>query len=292
MKSELKIKAIENGTVIDHITAGNGMTMMYLGIGNNVVMPDTPQSVYFSKKQAKNSSDVLYFREKLGALALCKPEEGWSSLFAQPENADLLRLLSDVDFRRAMQVIISRRMLTFTLPSLAKAAEIDDAERLGVMLQISGLFARRELMIDESPLVYYELTQGETKLHLLYAVLAFAQELTQPENYGEAVADLGAAPVEAGSGRMAWNGLLPDGTYAGYVQLVPQDDDGDAGDAGLVGVAGNDGFNVVALAGEQTGHLAEDAGNVLYQHTQGIELLSGVQLPFHSRPSFTSAGNW
>ena len=29
---------------------------------------------------------------------------------------------------------------------------------------------------------------------------------------GEAVADLGAAQVEQGSGRMAWNGLLPDGT--------------------------------------------------------------------------------
>ena len=81
-----------------------------------------------------------------------------------------------------MQVIISRRMLTFTLPSLAKAAEIDDAERLGVMLQISGLFARRELQIDEAPLVYYELTQGETKLHLLYAVLAFAQELMTYES--------------------------------------------------------------------------------------------------------------
>lgn len=39
--------------------AGRDLTMMYLGIGNNVVMPDTPQSVYFSKKQAKNSSDVL-----------------------------------------------------------------------------------------------------------------------------------------------------------------------------------------------------------------------------------------
>ena len=27
------------------------------------------------------------------------------------------------------------------------------------------------------PLTFYELTQGESKLHLLYAVLAFAQEL-------------------------------------------------------------------------------------------------------------------
>ena len=130
----------------------------------------------------ENDRDVLYFREKLGALALRKPENGWSSLFNQAENLDILRLLADEDFRRAMQVIISRRMLSFTLPSLAKAAEVTDAERLGVMLEISGLFARRELMIDETPLVYYELTQGETKLYLLYAVLAFAQELRTYES--------------------------------------------------------------------------------------------------------------
>jgi len=74
-------------------------------------------------------------------------------------------------------VIISRRMLNFTLPSLAKAAQVQDAQRLENMLQISGLFAKRELLIDEKPLVFYELTMGETKLYLLYAVLVFAQEL-------------------------------------------------------------------------------------------------------------------
>ena len=130
----------------------------------------------------ENDRDVLYFREKLGAAILRKPEEGWNSLFGKTESLDILRLLADVDFRRAMQVIISRRMLTFTLSSLAKAAGAADAERLGVMLQISCLFTRRELLIDEQPLVYYELTQGETKLHLLYAVLAFAQELMTYES--------------------------------------------------------------------------------------------------------------
>ena len=125
----------------------------------------------------ENDRDVLYFREKLGVLALRKPEDGWSSLFSHTENADLLRLLADEDFRRAMQVIISRRMLNFTLPSLAKMAEVEDAEHLGVMLEASQLFAQRALLIDEVPLTFYELTQGESKLHLLYAVLAFAQEL-------------------------------------------------------------------------------------------------------------------
>lgn len=35
------------------------MTVMYLGIGSNVVMPDTQQSEYFVKKQAKDSENVL-----------------------------------------------------------------------------------------------------------------------------------------------------------------------------------------------------------------------------------------
>ena len=130
----------------------------------------------------ENDRDVLYYREAVGALALRKPEEGWSSLFGQAENLDILRLLADEDFRRAMQIIISRRMLNFTLPSLAKAAEVQDVQRLETMLQISGLFARRELMIDEKPLVFYELTMGETKLYLLYAVLVFAQELRTYES--------------------------------------------------------------------------------------------------------------
>ncbi len=130
----------------------------------------------------ENDRDVLYFREKLGALALRKPEDGWNSLFARQENLDILRLAADEDFRRAMQVIISRRMLTFTIPSLAKAAGTEDAQRLEAMLQSSTLFARRELMLDETPLVYYELTGGESKLFLLYAVMAFAQEFAEHQS--------------------------------------------------------------------------------------------------------------
>ena len=130
----------------------------------------------------ENDRDVLYYREKLGAVALRKPEEGWNSLFSKAEDFEILRLLADEDFRRAMQVIISRRMLNFTLPSLAKMAEVEDAKRLGELLERSRLFAKRELQIDGQPLIFYELTQGETKLHLLYAVLVFAQELATYES--------------------------------------------------------------------------------------------------------------
>ena len=100
----------------------------------------------------QNQRDVLYFREALGALALRKPEEGWNSLFARDETAVLLQTLADPDFRKAMAVIIRKRMLTFTLPGLMKQCGLSDGAHLQQLLETSGCFVRRELVIDETPL--------------------------------------------------------------------------------------------------------------------------------------------
>lgn len=127
----------------------------------------------------ENDRDVLYFREKLGALALRRPEDGWNTLFDHEGVAALLRLLAEEDFHRAMQLILKKRMLTFTIPSLAKQCGIADGAALERMLAECGLFARRELMIDETPLTYYELVAGESRLFLLYAVMAFAKEMVE-----------------------------------------------------------------------------------------------------------------
>lgn len=143
------------------------------------VMQSDPRS----RSIIENDRDVLYFREKLGALALRKPEDGWNTLFAGDEAAALLRTLVDEDFRKAMQVILKKRMLTFTIPSLMKHCGASDAARLEQVLLDSGVFARRELMIDESPLCYYELVQGERQLFLLYAVMAFAQEFVDYQGW-------------------------------------------------------------------------------------------------------------
>lgn len=125
----------------------------------------------------ESDRDVLYFREALGVLALRHPEAGWNALFGRDDVADYMSLMTDGDFRRAMQVIISRRMLTFTLPSLAKQCGVEDSVALGEKLLASGMFTQRELVIDEAPLTYFELTMGEGRLFLLYAALAFVQEL-------------------------------------------------------------------------------------------------------------------
>lgn len=124
----------------------------------------------------ENDRDVIYSREKLGAMVLRRPDDGWNSLFAREDVAALLRLLAEEDFRRAMQLILEKRMLTFTVPSLMKQCGALDAENLERCLQASRLFSRKELVVDETPLSFYELVWGEAQLFLLYAVLAFARE--------------------------------------------------------------------------------------------------------------------
>lgn len=139
------------------------------------VMQEDPRQ----RSVIENDREVLYFREKIGALALRKPESGWNTLFARDETAALLRTLADSDFRKAMQVILQKRMLTFTVPSMVKQCGVTDAAHLERVLLDSGLFVRRELMIDEAPLTYYELVWGEGKLFLLYAVMLYAQEYVE-----------------------------------------------------------------------------------------------------------------
>ena len=61
--------------------------------------------------------------------------------------------------------------------------------------------------------------------------------------------------------------------------LVGGDLDRDAGDRRVVGGAYRKGVDVVSLAGEKTGHLAEDAGGVLDQHGQRMQF---DRFGFHS----------
>ena len=69
--------------------------------------------------------------------------------------------------------------------------------------------------------------------------------------------------------------------------LAAQNLDGDTGHGGVVGGAHRQGLNIVALPGEQPGHLAEHAGGVLHQHRQGVAFNGGIHgFP----PPFNAAG--
>lgn len=129
-----------------------------------------------------DAGGVIYMREPVGALLLRRPEEGWNSLFTSEGNLSFLRLMTDEDFRRAMAVILKKRMLTFTLPALMRMAEIEDGENLERCLQESRAFARKTLAIDGDVLNYYEVSGGENRLYMMFAVLAYAQEYVDYRN--------------------------------------------------------------------------------------------------------------
>lgn len=128
--------------------------------------------------QSSNGS-VIYMREPIGAMAIKRPEQGWNSLFANESNQRMLQLLADGDFRKAMAVILKKRMLTFTMPALCKLSGVEDSVHLEQVVKESGLFACKTLAVDESTMTYYELTQAEQKMYLLFATMLFAQEYAE-----------------------------------------------------------------------------------------------------------------
>lgn len=135
-----------------------------------------------SRSVIQSSSGVIYMREDVGTMAIKRPEDGWSSLFTNDGNLRMLTILTDVDFRKAMAVILKKRMLTFTIPALGKMAGVENQKHLEEMIMESGLFACKTLAIDESTLTYYELTQAEQKMYLLLAALLFTQDYVDYRN--------------------------------------------------------------------------------------------------------------
>ena len=128
--------------------------------------------------QSGNGS-VIYMRESMGCMAVRRPEQGWNSLFSNENNRRMLQLLADEDFRKAMAVILKKRLLTFTIPALSKMAGVTDHLQLEQLVKDSGLFTCKTLVIDESTVAYYELTQAENKLYLLFAAMLLAQEYAE-----------------------------------------------------------------------------------------------------------------
>ncbi len=125
------------------------------------------------------NGSVLYMREPMGTIVVKRPEQGWSSLFCDRSNQRMLQLLADSDFRNAMAVILKKHMLTFTIPALCKMTGAEDPAHLEQLLKDSGLFTRKTLVIDESTMIYYELTQGEQKMYLLLAALLLVAEYAE-----------------------------------------------------------------------------------------------------------------
>lgn len=125
-----------------------------------------------------NEHGIVYYREKLGALLLKRPEEGWHSLLENKEAEDILRLLGDRDFRKALAEICRNRTYTFTLNSLCRRCEIQDEALLEEKLKASQLFSIKTVDVDGSQLTIYDAV-NTTRLAMLYTVLDCAAEYAE-----------------------------------------------------------------------------------------------------------------
>lgn len=125
-----------------------------------------------------NRHGIVYYREKLGALLLKKPEEGWYSLLENKEAENVIRLLGDGDFRKVLAEICRSRTYTFTLSSLCCRCEIQDSASLEEKLKECQLFDIKTVDVDGSRLTIYDVVYF-ARLAMLYTVLDCAAEYAE-----------------------------------------------------------------------------------------------------------------
>ena len=121
---------------------------------------------------------IVYYREKLGALLLKKPQEGWQALFDQEGLDEVLALAGDRDFRMILEEISRSRHTSFTLRSLCSRCSIQEETALKEKLEKSGLFWMKSVDVDDRQVTIYELTQAG-KLSMLLAILSYAAEYVE-----------------------------------------------------------------------------------------------------------------
>lgn len=121
---------------------------------------------------------MVYYREKLGALLMKRPEEGWHSLLEKDELEAVFALLGDRDFRTALAEICRSSIIHFTLSSLCRRCGIQDEALLGEKLKESGLFRTETVDVDGRQITIYDLTESR-KLAMLFAVLNCAAEFLE-----------------------------------------------------------------------------------------------------------------
>lgn len=127
-----------------------------------------------------NEHGIVYYRDKLGALLLKRPEKGWHSLLENKEAEDVIRLLGDRDFRKALAEICRSRTYTFTLSSLCRCCEIQDGALLEEKLKESQLFSIKTVDVDGSRLTIYDaVNPASARLAMLYTILDCAAEYAE-----------------------------------------------------------------------------------------------------------------
>ena len=125
---------------------------------------------------------IVYYREKLGAFILKRPQEGWQKLWEQESLDEVLALAGDRDFRKALAEICRNRLTSFTLRSLCSRCGIQEEAALKEKLEKSRLFQVKTVNVDDSQVLIYELVQIG-RLSLLLIVLGYAAEYAEYKDH-------------------------------------------------------------------------------------------------------------
>ena len=121
---------------------------------------------------------VVYYREALGGLLLKRPQDGWPSLLQDAQAAKIVALLANEDFRKALFAILNAGMAAFTVPTLCRTCEIEDAQALEAAFAESRLFKSQTVRVEEQDVKIYELVCAH-RLAMLFAVLDYAKEFAE-----------------------------------------------------------------------------------------------------------------
>ncbi len=151
------------------------------------------------KKNIKRNTDMrtaiikkhgtVYYRDNIGGIILKKSKNKWYELLDNDEAIDLIKLLSNDDFRNALIEILKSQKTNFTLPSLCNKCEISNIAELEENFDKSKLFVKKTVDIDSNSVVIYEFI-GQEKMFLIFAVFTYALEYQEYKSiynvyYGE-----------------------------------------------------------------------------------------------------------
>ena len=126
------------------------------------------------------NKNVVYYRKKCGGLLLKRPEKGWRSLLTDDRTLAVLEILSDADFRKALDHIIKNHNTDFTIAALCSKCDISDGEHLARSLEKSQLFNKKQIDLGSETVAVYEMCHGD-RLFLIFTILTYAAEFEEYE---------------------------------------------------------------------------------------------------------------
>lgn len=124
---------------------------------------------------------VVYYHDNIGGLLLKRPKEGWASLFEDENAANIISLLNNKDFCKALATIIKTNMNSFTLSFLCNTCKIEATADFKNALLSCGFFEVKSVKTDDNDIEIYNFSKT-LRLFAIFAILQYAKEFANFED--------------------------------------------------------------------------------------------------------------